>query len=291
MRTAARRVVRSADRSVRPRARFRRREALVRSLCAASGYLMVVLIYAPIVWLAVMSVSDDPLSGLPRRLTSEHYDRLFSDVRWVGPLQLSLALALGVGLGCMLMATLVGRALPRARARGSALLGALLPLFLPGVVLGTALFLYLRSFLGLKLGLWSLAIVHFVWAFPFALLAVLVMASRFDARLLDAAADLGATRWQRFWHIEYPALRPAIIAAGLFGFLLSFNELPRSIFLRGRETTLPLYIWAQASSHTSNVPLIYALSTLVLLVSLAVITSAFWLLFARGEGDSEQTRG
>jgi ABC-type spermidine/putrescine transport system permease subunit II len=170
------------------------------------------------------------------------------------------------------------------------LVGALLPLFLPGVVLGTALFLYLRSFLGLKLGLWSLAIGHFVWAFPFALLAVLVMASRFDARLLDAAADLGANRWQRFWHIEYPALRPAIIAAGLFGFLLSFNELPRSIFLRGRETTLPLYVWAQASSHTSNVPLIYALSTIVLLVSLVVITGAFWLLFARGEANSEKAK-
>ena len=282
MTTAPRTLVQSA-RFVRPRPRYRRREALSKLLCAASGYLMVVLIYAPIVWLAVLSFSDDPLSGVPRSFTTRHYGRLFSDVRWAEPLQLSLGLALGVGLGCMLMATLVGRALPRARARGSMLVGALLPLFLPGVVLGTALFLYLRSFLGLKLGLWSLAIGHFVWAFPFALLAVLVMASRFDARLLDAAADLGANRWQRFWHIEYPALRPAIIAAGLFGFLLSFNELPRSIFLRGRETTLPLYVWAQASSHTSNVPLIYALSTVVLLVSLAVITSAFWLLFARGE--------
>jgi hypothetical protein len=64
-----------------------------------------------------------------------------------------------------------------------------------------------------------------------------------------------------------------------------------SIFLRGRETTLPLYVWAQASSHTSNVPLIYALSTVVLLVSLVVITGAFWLLFARGEANSEKAKG
>ena len=46
-------------------------------------------------------------------------------------------------------------------------------------------------------------------------------------------------------------------------------------------TTLSLYAWAQASSHTSKVPLIYALNTLVLLVSLVLVCGAFWLLFAR----------
>jgi hypothetical protein len=44
-------------------------------------------------------------------------------------------------------------------------------------------------------------------------------------------------------------------------------------------------------SHTSNVTLVYALSSVVLLVRLAVTTSAFWLFFARGEADSVQTRG
>ena len=158
---------------------------------------------------------------------------------------------------------------------------AVVPLFVPGVVMGTALFMYFRSLMGFKLGLWSLVVGHFVWAFPFSLLAVVVMASRFDTRLVDAAADLGATPWQRFWHIEFPALMPGIVAAGLFGFLLSFNELSRSIFLHGRVTTLSLYAWAQASSHTTKVPLIYSLNTLVLLVSLVLVCGAFWLLFGR----------
>ncbi|MDH3691175.1 MAG: hypothetical protein OEU36_17160 [Gammaproteobacteria bacterium] len=44
---------------------------------------------------------------------------------------------------------------------------------------------------------------------------------------------------------------------------------------------MSIYAWAQAFSHSTNVPLIYALNTLVLLISLVLICGAFWLLFAR----------
>lgn len=202
-------------------------------------------------------------------------------MRWLEPLQLSLVVASIVGVTCMVCATLVGRAVPRVRWRGLLLLSTTVPLFVPGVVMGTALFLYFRSLMGLKLGLWSLIAGHLVWAFPFALLAVIVVASRFDSRLLSAASDLGASAWQRFWHVEFPALRAGIIAAGLFGFLLSFNELSRSIFLRGRSTTLSLYAWGEASSHSTNVPLIYALNTLILGASIVVVVAMFNCLFGR----------
>ena len=245
------------------------------------GYLAIFFIYAPVVWLAVMSVSGDPLSGLPSEFTLGWYAQLVADKRWMVPLGLSVIMGLIVGLACTVSAVIVGRALPRMRRGGLLILGFLLPLFIPGVLLGVALFLYFRAFLGLHLGLWSVFVAHFVWAFPFALLAVLVMTARFDARLLEAAADLGATPQQRFWHIEFPLLKPGIISAGLFGFLLSFNELSRSILLRGFSTTLPVFEWAQATSHTSSVPLIYALSSLMLIISLGLISVAFWYLFAR----------
>jgi ABC-type spermidine/putrescine transport system permease subunit II len=126
-------------------------------------------------------------------------------------------------------------------------------------------------------------VAHVVWALPFALLLVLVVASRFDHRLLEAAADLGASRRQVFWDIEFPLLRPGIIGAGIFGFLLSFNELLRSIFLRGSETTMPIYNWTMTASHQSQVPIIFALATIVLAITLPVIGFLFWLLFAKLE--------
>lgn len=258
--------------------RLERRLGLVAAL---GGFGMIALTYAPMLWLGVMSVSADPLGGVPGPFTLEWYDRLFTDRRWLGPLLASLGFGAMVGLACAASGLLVARSLPQLRARGALLLAFLAPLFIPGVLLGAGLFLYLRVFLGLRLGLWSVFLAHFAWAYPFALLALLVTTTRFDIRLNDAAADLGAGPWRRFRDIEFPLIMPGVVSAALFGFLLSFNELARTILLRGTVTTLPLFEWAQATSHSSNVPLIFALATLVLLASLVLIGISFWLLFGR----------
>ena len=254
-------------------------------LTIAVGYTAVFLIYAPIVWLGVMSFAERPLTGVPWPFTGEWYLKLYYDARWIEPIELSLLIAVIVALLCMLTATLVGRSLPVIRRRGGMLFTFLLPLFVPGIVLGVTIFMFYRSFLGIKTGVWSLVLVHFLWSFPFSLLGMLVVSVRFDHRLVEAAADLGANAWQRFWHIEFPALKPGIIAAAFFGFLLSFNELERSILLRGGNTTLPLYSWFQTASHTSNVPLVYALSTVITVVSLVLTVFALKMLFSGRQGE------
>jgi ABC-type spermidine/putrescine transport system permease subunit II len=245
------------------------------------GYVVLALTYIPLIWLAVMSFSDRPLSGIPYPLTLEHYQDLWADRQWRAPLRDSVLLGLIVALSCMIAATAVGRAIPRLKRPGPVLLVALLPLFVPALTMGAALFLFFRTYLDLTLGWWSIFVGHMVWALPFSLLLVMVAATRFDHRLLEAAEDLGANRWRRFWDIEFPILRPGIVGAGIFGFLLSFNELLRSVFLRGAETTMPIYNWTMAASHQSQVPIIFALATIILVVTLPIMGFLFWILFSR----------
>jgi putative spermidine/putrescine transport system permease protein/spermidine/putrescine transport system permease protein len=260
-----------------------RREArLVRvatRLTLAAGFGITALIYAPVLWLGVLSVSGDPLAGLPGAFTFKWYAGLFANIAWLQPMILSLEIAVIVSAICMLTATLVGRVLPRLRRwRGWLLAIFLLPLVVPGIVVGNDIFMYYRMLLGFKMGLWSLVLVHFIWAFPFALIGMLVVSSRFDARLLEAATDLGAGPWRRFWDIERPLLMPGVVTAGLFGFLLSLSELPRSIFTAGRSQTLPLFTWAETMSRGSHVPLIYCLNTLIAIVSVALSVLSVRLL-------------
>ncbi|MBM3516458.1 MAG: ABC transporter permease subunit [Alphaproteobacteria bacterium] len=245
------------------------------------GLVVLILTYVPLMWLAVMSFSGRPLSGIPYPLTLDHYASLLGDARWVEPFITSFVMGLIVAGACMVVATMVGRSIPRMRRPGGVLLIALTPLFVPGLTMGAALFIFIRTYLELRLGAWSIFVGHLVWALPFALLMVLVIATRFDHRLLEAAEDLGAKRWRRFWDIEFPIMRPAIIGAGLFGFLLSFNELLRSIFLRGSETTMPIFNWIMAASHQSQVPIIFSLATIVLAVTLPLMGGFFWVLFTR----------
>ena len=124
------------------------------------------------------------------------------------PFVASLVLATIVGLVSAVVATFVGRAIPKSNRSGTVVLLALLPLFVPGMSMGAALFIFLRSFLGFKLGFWSMFLGHLVWAMPFSLLIVLVLTTRFDHRLVEAAADLGASKWRTFWDIEFPDPAP-----------------------------------------------------------------------------------
>ncbi len=248
------------------------------------GFSALFLTYAPLVWLALMSVSKKPLSGLLAfPLSFEHYHALAAQPGWVDPFMASLTIGALVALVCMIIATAVGRAIPNSRKPGALVLFAIIPLFVPGMSMGAALFIFLRTFLDLKLGYWAIFLGHIVWALPFSLLMVLVIAVRFDYRLLEAAEDLGASSWRRFRDIEFPVLRPGIVGAGLFGFLLSFNEVLRSTFLRGTEATMPVWNWTMAASQQSQVPVIFSLATIVLLITLPLLGGFFWVLFVRLE--------
>jgi ABC-type spermidine/putrescine transport system permease subunit II len=250
---------------------------------AALGFLVIAMNYAPMLWLGLMSFSLDPMSGIPGAWTGQWYDQLFADRRWSEPLLGSILMGALVGVICAAVGLVVARALvnmvPQWRGR---LIGMfLLPLLVPGVLLGAGLFIYLRVFLTFRLGWWSIFVAHFVWAFPFALLAVLISVTRYDHRLSEVAADLGASPWRRFMDVELPFVMPGLVSAFMFGFLFSFSELSRSVLLRGGKTTLPIFEWVQASAHSSSVPLIYALSTIELVCSGVVVIGSFWFLFGR----------
>jgi ABC-type spermidine/putrescine transport system permease subunit II len=255
--------------------------AFWRTLTILFGGSFILIIYIPVLWIAVMSFSGEPLSGSPGEFTLHWYRDLVTYPTWGEPLLLSLLLASATAITCMIVATAVGRIIPRLKRQGSVLIIALLPLFVPGLTMGAALFLFFRSYLALRLGVWSVFVGHVVWALPFSLLLVAIAAARFDDRLIEAALDLGASRWRAFWDIEMPHLLAGITGAGIFGFLLSFNELLRTLFLRGLSTTLPVYQWAQSSNHQTQVAVTFCLATLILAVAVPAVAVLFWILFVR----------
>lgn len=265
-----------------PTARFEPSYSPVwKSLGKWLGLLMLMLIYFPLLWLVLLSISRDPLSGIPGPFSLQHYRALFASSAWHMPMIASIVIGLIIGSICAVTATVIGRAVPRMKRPGPILLVFVLPLFVPGMSMGAAIFIFSQSVLGLDLGFWSIAVGHYVWAFPFALLIVLVVTLRFDWTLVEAGRDIGASNWQVFRDIEFPLLMPGIVSAGLFGFLMSFNEVMRTVFLRGRAETLPIWNWVQAAAQQSQVPIIFSLSSLVLIVTLPLLGGMFWLLFVR----------
>ena len=245
-------------------------------LAVLLGGIALFLLYTPIVGLAFLSFGESPLSGIPWPLTIHWYSSLFegANANWVEPLLITVGVGLIVAALSTAAALVIGRLLPVIRHRGGVLAAYLSVLVMPGILIGIAVLIFYRGLIGIRTGLWSVVLVHFIWALPFALLCILIVSVRFDHRLLEAARDLGADRWRAFRDIELPILKPGISASVFFSFLLSFNELPRTLYTRGGITTLPYYIWTASAAHSSQVSLIYALSAIIMAVSFVIILIA-----------------
>ncbi len=93
--------------------------------------------------------------------------------------------------------------------------------------------------------------------------------NRFDARLEEAARDMGADEWTVFKEVTLPLITPGIVAAGLFGFTLSYDEFARTTLLAGGQNTLPLDINAAMTQRVQ--PTIFALGTASTIFSLLMI--------------------
>jgi len=83
-----------------------------------------------------------------------------------------------------------------------------------------------------------------------------------DATLLEAALDLGASPSEAFRRVILPVLGPAVAAASLLAFTVSFDDYVITSMVAGVDSeTLPMAIYAIARRGSS--PVLNAISTLI----------------------------
>ena len=117
------------------------------------------------------------------------------------------------------------------------------PMVVPSIVTAVALF-YLFAHLHLVATNLGLVIGHTVMALPLAFVALVAVLKGHDWRLDQAAATLGAARLAVLRHVTLPLIRGGLLAAMLFAFIVSFEELTVALFVSGGlKTTLPKQMW------------------------------------------------
>ena len=195
----------------------------------------------------------------------------------------SLYLGLATGAVVTLLALSLSMAF-RRRFRGDSglFLLVLLCLMTPGFLLsfGTAIFWQAMDLLP---QIWRTALgTNVIWAIPFGFLVMVAVWNRYDARIEEAARDLGANAKTTFREITLPLIWTGLLGCFLFGFTLSWNEYDRtSVLLGSGVNTLPTLIFGITTGGTIR-PNIYALGTLTTLFSLVVVgvflvVAAVWL--------------
>ena len=100
----------------------------------------------------------------------------------------------------------------------------ILPITLPGLITGVSMLTFFRS-VGMDLSIMTVIIGHGTALTAIVVTNVFARLQRFDRRIEEASADLGARPWQTFRHVTLPNIRSAIIGSSLISFTLSFDEI------------------------------------------------------------------
>lgn len=225
----------------------------------------------------------DKIEFPPTVFQLDLYRTFFTSSNWVATAVQSTTIGLVSTLLALVLGTLAAYAIERSRMRGKQLLLIVLlsPLLVPGVVTALGLYSYLAA-IGLAGTTIGLIIGHSVYLCPFVIVTVSSGVRELDGNIEIAAEVMGASRSRIFTDVVLPQLRPSLMSAGLFAFLMSFDELIISWFISSPSTmTLPVKMYSSVQTETS--PILAAVSTMLTVLSVAICLGAEAIRKARAK--------
>jgi putative spermidine/putrescine transport system permease protein len=239
----------------------------MKGFTSAVGWLFLVTLLLPVIQTVWVSFSPDSFLMPPTRDWSlKWYQAFLEDPRWTT----ALGRSLGIGIVSAILSVLVAAPAayastqPKFRGRTLLLLAVLLPGCLPPAALGMGL-LPLFHFTGLWGSSVGIVLVHCTMSLPVVFLILRSQWSEQLHNLETAAHGLGASFQQTTLRVTLPLLRPAIVTAGIAGFVLSLNETVLAIFLCTPATeTLPAMIWPQLRFAPTPIVAVASCATAIL---------------------------
>ena len=258
------------------------------SLGAVYFWTVVFILFLPIILLVVFSFNNSTTLVFPLKgFTPRWFMELPKNIEMLKAVRTSILLGLGSSLVATILGAMAAIAIVRYSFPGRGLfVGAVaLPLVIPYVILGVSLLIMLHQ-IGIHLSAWAAGLAHVVISVPYATLVIAARLVGFPQNLEEAAMDLGASYWGALLRVTIPISFPALLAAFLICFTISFDEFAIASFLVGTQPTLPVYLYSQLRFPT-RLPLVVALAAILMTASMALILLSEWL---RGAGQSTRPR-
>jgi putative spermidine/putrescine transport system permease protein len=233
--------------------------------------LILVLLLPILACIPMAFTSSSFLSFPPPGYGVAWFAAYFTSPVWVAATLRSFGI--GLASACLTLAIAAPAAYGMARSTGrwpgAVFLVFLAPLVVPSVVMAVGLF-YLFAQIGLVATDFGIVLGHTITGIPLAVVILLAQLRQYDWRLNQAAGTLGAGRGATLRRVMAPLMKGGLVAAFIFAFLNSFEELTVALFVGGGlKVTLPRQMWDDINLQVT--PTLAAAS----LVVLAVVTGLF----------------
>ena len=241
-------------------------------------WLILAVLYAPIIFIAIFSFTDAKSLGNWTGFTFDLYSSLFSGAtsasrNLMEALKNTLLIALVASAVSTLLGTLAAIGIYNMRGRKRKAMEFLndIPMLNPDIITGVSLFL-LFVFLHFSKGYLSVILAHITFCTPYVVLNVMPKLSQMNPNIYEAALDLGATPHQALWKVLIPQLRPGMLSGFILAFTMSLDDFAVTYFTSGSSglETLSTYIYADVRKGGLT-PELKPMMTIIFLVILAVL--------------------
>lgn len=246
----------------------------------AKSYLGLVLLmlYLPIIFIAVFSFTTAKSLGNWTGFTFQLYENLFtgansSSVALLSALKNTILIALMASAVSTVLGTLAAIGIYNMRGRAKRTIQFLnnVPMLNPDIITGVSLFL-LFVFLHVSKGYVTVVLAHITFCTPYVVLNVLPRLTQLNPNIYEAALDLGATPSQALSKVLIPQLRPGMVSGFILAFTMSLDDFAVTYFTAGSSglETLSIYIYADARKGGLT-PELKPMMTIIFLVVLLVL--------------------
>ena len=246
----------------------------------AKSYLGLVLLmlYLPIIFIAVFSFTTAKSLGNWNGFTFQLYENLFtgansSSVALLSALKNTILIALMASTVSTVLGTLAAIGIYNMRGRAKRTIQFLnnVPMLNPDIITGVSLFL-LFVFLHVSKGYVTVVLAHITFCTPYVVLNVLPRLTQLNPNIYEAALDLGATPSQALCKVLIPQLRPGMVSGFILAFTMSLDDFAVTYFTAGSSglETLSTYIYADARKGGLT-PELKPMMTIIFLIVLLVL--------------------
>lgn len=231
---------------------MRHRQLLLNAMAYSLLVIAIVIICMPLAWMLTVSVRPNlevmqiPPAWIPQVFTLEAYQKIFQNARYLVVFLNTMIISLVVTGLSLFLGALAAYPLARFNFIGhrAVLMFLIITQMFPLVLLCIP---YFRTFV--MLGLYdtrtSLVIVYLTFTLPFCILMLRSYFANIPASMEEAAMVDGCTRLGAIFRILVPISYPAFIGAGLYAFLLAWNEFLFAMVLveswENRVLTMAIY--------------------------------------------------
>ena len=252
-----------------------------RILARAYIFLLLVVLYAPIVFILIFSFTEAKSLGNWTGFSTALYQNLFTGSMQnsgglIAAVKNTLLIALAASLVATMLGTIAAIGIHHLTGRKRQTMNFLnnIPMINPDIITGVSLFL-LFVFLGISQGYLTVILAHITFCTPYVVLNVLPRLRQMNPNVYEAALDLGATPAQALRKVMFPLLRPGMISGFILSFTMSLDDFAVTFFTRGTIglETLSTYIYADARKGglTPELKPLMSIIFLIILIVLLVI--------------------